>query len=144
MSQTFNDGDPIDASTLQNLKTEVARALALSGSTTSGSTINLQESTFKPAEIVAKKFYGGSVKVILPATTSTNKNNAVTFDINYEAAKFSKKPFIALTAVSDNTESQFYPPAIIKGTVGIEGARGQIQNNGIKKDLIIHFIAVQY
>jgi len=61
MSDTFNDGDPIDATLLQKLKTEVARATALAGAKVSaGSNISvsgLQNQT--PAEIVPPVFFGG-------------------------------------------------------------------------------------
>jgi len=146
MSQTFNDGDPIDASTLQNLKTEVARALALSGVTTSGSTITLEGRSLNPGDIVAKKFYAGLANdgksLSLPAASTSNKN-AVEFNIDYSDANFTKKPFIALTVASESNKTQFYPPVIVRGSVGISSAKGQIQNNGPARSLIIHFIAIQ-
>jgi hypothetical protein len=36
MSDTFNDGDPIDATLLQKLKTDVAKARALAGAKREG------------------------------------------------------------------------------------------------------------
>jgi len=140
MSQTFNDGDPIDASTLQNLKTEVARALALSGVTTSGSTITLEGKTLKPGDVVARTFYAGQKKVNVPAGVGAMAN----FTINYKNGQFTKKPSISLTVECDSGVGRFYPPTIKKDTITTEGASCQIENAApVKRVLIIHFIAVQ-
>jgi hypothetical protein len=58
MTNTFNDGDPIDAATLQKLLTRLSQVEALAGAKVSaGSSINVVPQT--AAEIVVPKFFGG-------------------------------------------------------------------------------------
>jgi hypothetical protein len=59
MANTFNDGDPIDAATLQNLLTRLSQveAIALQGAS-SGSTINVNPRTGADARVA--KFFGGA------------------------------------------------------------------------------------
>ena len=58
MANTFNDGDPIDAASLQNLLERLAQveAIALQGAS-AGSTINLAPKTGVDARV--PKFFGG-------------------------------------------------------------------------------------
>ncbi len=141
MSDTFNDGDPIDAALLQKLKTEVAKATALAGGKVSaGSNINISELENKSAtDIVIPKFFGGKTTQF-----SVTNGKRSTFKIDYSDAGFSGKPSaITLTAISKNGMADIKEPSIISGTVSSTGAEGQIWGSGDKKDITIFFIAVQ-
>jgi len=142
MSDTFNDGDPIDAALLQRLKTEVAKATALATSkAVAGSNINaggVNNQTL-PADINPSAIFGGRTGLIslAPGTRST-------FDIDYSAAGFSTNPSaITLTPVSEDKAETMGVPSIITGTVTKTGARGQILGMGLSKKVRIYFIAVK-
>ena len=141
MSDTFNDGDPIDAALLQKLKTDVAKATALAGGKVSaGSTININEIENKAAaEITIPKFYGGKTAKV---TVTSGKRS--TFKINYAGAGFSGNPSsITLTAISKSGMADIKEPSIISGTVSSTGAEGQIWGSGDTKEIYIYFIAIQ-
>ena len=141
MSDTFNDGDPIDAALLQKLKTDVAKATALAGAKASaGSNINLGDlQNQTPAEITPPTFFGGKTKSV-----DLVSGKLSTFDIDYSAAKFSGKPSsIVLTAVSKNGSADIKEPSIISGTVTQNDARGQIWGSGSNKTITVYFLAVQ-
>jgi hypothetical protein len=142
MSDTFNDGDPIDATLLQKLKTEVARATALAGAKVSaGSNISvsgLQNQT--PAEIVPPVFFGG----ITSEKTITTAGGGTEFVIDYSGAGFQKVPdSIILTPVAENGKESMYSASIIKGTVTKTGARAQIRAYSASKKVRLYFLAVQ-
>lgn len=141
MSDTFNDGDPIDATLLQKLKTDVAKATALAGAKVSaGSSININDvQSQNAAEIVIPKFYGGKT-----SSFSVSNGKRSTFKIDYSAAGFSGKPAaITLTAISKSGLADIKEPSIISGTVSNTGAEGQIWGSGDTKSITIYFIAIQ-
>jgi ligand-binding sensor protein len=141
MSDTFNDGDPIDATLLQKLKTDVAKATALAGAKVSaGSSVNLGDlANQTPAEITIPKFYGGKTSTV----TVTNGKRS-TFKLDYAAAGFSGKPSaITMTAISKSGLADLKEPSIISGTVSNTGAEGQIWGSGDTKKITIFFIAVE-
>ena len=141
MSETFNDGDPIDAAALQRLRTEVSIATALAGSKVSaGSKIDIQNLTKKDAaEFVPPRFFGGKTKSI---PLSPGKRS--TFDIVYDEAGFNNKPSaIILTPIAKDGEETMGVPSVISGTVGPESARGQILGGGLKKSIVIYFLVIQ-
>jgi hypothetical protein len=142
MSDTFNDGDPIDAALLQRLKTEVAKATALaSAKAVAGSNINAGgvNNQTDPADTTPRTFFGGKTKTIklVPGARAT-------FDIDYSGAGFQANPSaITLTPVSPDKSETMGVPSIISGTVTKTGARGQILGMGLEKKITIYFIAVQ-
>ena len=141
MSDTFNDGDPIDATLLQKLKTDVAKATALAGAKVSaGSNINLGDlANQTPADITIPKFYGGKTK---PKNVSNGKRT--TFTINYSKAGFTAIPSaITLTAISKSGMADIKSPSIIDGSVSKDTADVQIWGSGDTKSIAIYFIAVQ-
>ena len=142
MSDTFNDGDPIDATLLQKLKTDVARATALAGAKVSaGSNINvsgLKNQT--PADIVPPVFFGG----ITSEKTITTAGGGTEFVINYSGARFQKVPdAIILTPIAENGKESMYSASIIKGSVTKDGARAQIRAFSASKKVRLYFLAVQ-
>jgi len=141
MSDTFNDGDPIDATLLQKLKTDVAKATALAGAKASaGSNINISELENKTAaEITIPKFFGGKT-----ASKSVANGKRQTFSIDYSGAGFSGKPSsITLTAVSKSGLADIKSPSIISGSVTASGAEAQIWGSGDTKTISLFFIAIQ-
>ena len=140
MSDTFNDGDPIDAALLQRLKTEVAKATALANSrAVAGTNINIGgvNNQTPPADINPSQTFGGKTGLIslVPGTRST-------FDIDYSAAGFSTSPSaIILTPLSEDKNETMGVPSIIMGTVTKTGARGQILGAGFSKKIRIYFVA---
>ena len=141
MSDTFNDGDPIDATLLQKLKTDVAKATALAGAKVSaGSNVNIGDlANQTPAEITIPKFYGGKTSTV----TVTNGKRA-TFKLDYAKAGFSGKPSaITMTAISKSGLADLIEPSIISGTVSNTGAEGQNWGSGDTKKITIFFIAVE-
>jgi hypothetical protein len=140
MSDTFNDGDPIDAALLQKLKTEVAKATALAGNVKAGSTINISELQNKgAAEITIPKFYGGRTE-----SKSVSNGKRQTFTIDYKDAGFSGKPSaITLTAISKSGLADIKEPSIISGSVTSSGAEAQIWGSGDTKTITLFFIAVE-
>ena len=139
MSDTFNDGDPIDATLLQRLKTDVAKAMALAGGKVSaGSTIKIDVADATAAEITIPKFFGGKT-----ATKSVENGKLQKFKIDYSKANFSKKPSIILTAVSKSGMADIKEPSIVEGTVTQDGAEAQIYGTGKTKSIYLYFIAVQ-
>ncbi len=141
MSDTFNDGDPIDAALLQKLKTEVAKATALAGAKVSaGSNVNIGDLQNKTAaEIIVPIFFGGKTK---PKNVSNGKRT--TFTINYSKAGFTAIPSaITLTAVSKSGMADIKSPSIIDGSVSKDTADVQIWGSGDTKSIAIYFIAVQ-
>jgi len=139
MSDTFNDGDPIDATLLQKLKTDVALATALAGAKVSaGSNIDIDLQTKTVAEITVPKFFGGITK---PKTVTSGQRTP--FTIDYSAAKFSSKPSaITLTAVSKSGLADIKEPSIVSGSVSNTTAEVQIWGSGDPKSISIYFIAV--
>ena len=141
MSDTFNDGDPIDATLLQKLKTDVAKATALAGAKVSaGSNISVGDLANKtPAEITIPIFFGGKSD---KQTVVSGKKS--TFTLNYKGAGFSGKPSaITLTAISKDGLAEILSPSIISGTVTQDSAKAQIWGAGKTKDITLFFIAVQ-
>jgi hypothetical protein len=141
MSDTFNDGDPIDATLLQKLKTDVAKATALAGSKVSaGSNINIAGLESKTAgEITPSKFFGGKTDV-----QKLVKDKITTWTIDYSGAGFSDKPSsITLTAVSKSGFADIKEPSIVSGTVSKDTAKVQIYGSGSDKYVSIFFLAVQ-
>ena len=141
MSDTFNDGDPIDATLLQKLKTDVARATALAGAKVSaGSNINISElENQTAAEITIPKFFGGKTD---PKSVSNGRRT--TYTINYAGAGFSGKPSaISLTAICKSGLADIKEPSIVSGSVSSTGAEVQIWGSGDTKSISIYFIAVE-
>ena len=141
MSDTFNDGDPIDATLLQKLKTDVAKATALAGAKVSaGSNIDVKNLTEKsPADITVPTFFGGKTN---PQNVSNGKRT--TFKIDYSGAKFSGKPSaITLTAISKSGLADIKEPSIVSGSVSEKTAEVQIWGSGDTKSISIYFIAIQ-
>ncbi len=142
MSETFNDGDPIDATLLQKLKTDVARATALAGAKVSaGSTIDIKNLTeINPAEIVPLKFFGG----VTSEKTITIAGGGTEFVINYSGARFQKVPdAIILTPIAENGKESMYSASIIKGSVTKDGARAQIRAYSANKKVSLYFLVIQ-
>ena len=142
MSDTFNDGDPIDATLLQKLKTDVARATALAGAKVSaGSNINIEGlKNQTPAEITPFKFFAG----VTTEKTVTTAGGGSEFVINYSEANFQKVPdAIILTPISANNEESMYSASIIKGTVSKSGARAQVRAVSSSKKIALYFLAIQ-
>jgi len=136
---TFNDGDPIDASTLQSLVTEIAtlRSSIPSG-TTAGTKIDLSGAT-GAVDTVIPKFWGGITKQV-----SLTPGVRSYFDIDYSGAKFVGKPTsITLTPVSKDKNETMGVPSIVSGSVSQTGARGQILGIGVAKTITIYFMAIQ-
>ncbi len=141
MSDTFNDGDPIDATLLQKLKTDVAKATALAGSKVSaGSSINVGDLENKtPAEITPPSFFGGKTGV-----EKVTKGKVTTYTIDYSGAKFSGKPSaILLTAVCKSGFADIQEPSVVSGSVSQETAKVQIHGSGSDKYISIYFLAVK-
>lgn len=119
MANTFNDGDPIDAATLQALLTRISQVEALAGAKVSaGSSINVVPKT--AAEIVIPKFFGG-VTEKMDLTAGSYK----TFDINYSDAGFSKNPIITITPYCANITKDVtltYAPQIVSITKKMQDA----------------------
>jgi ligand-binding sensor protein len=138
MSDTFNDGDPIDATLLQKLKTDVAKATALAGAKVSaGSNIQVDPKTV--AEITVPRFFGGKTD---PKNVSSGKRT--TYTINYKDAGFSGKPSaITLTAICKSGLADIKEPSIISGSVSSTTAEVQIWGSGDTKSISIFFIAVE-
>jgi hypothetical protein len=139
MSDTFNDGDPIDATLLQKLKTDVATATALANTKVSaGSNINVDPRTAPPAEITVPTFWAGktgSKKVTIGKVT--------TYTLNYTAAGFSKAPSaITLTPIAEQGYADIKAPSIVRGTVTEKSAIVQILGSGSEKSIEIYYIAV--
>ena len=136
---TFNDGDPIDAATLQSLVTEIATLRSsIPNITTAGTKIELSGAT-GAVDTVIPKFWGGVTKSIklTPGVRSY-------FDIDYSAAKFTSKPkSIILTPVSADKNESMGVPSIVSGSVSNTGAKGQILGIGVAKTITINFIAIQ-
>jgi hypothetical protein len=142
MSDTFNDGDPIDAATLQRLKTEVAKATALAGAKVSaGSNIDIKNLTEKEvADFVPPRFFGG----VTAEKTITTAGGGTEFVINYEDARFQKVPdAIILTPIAENGKESMYSASIIKGSVSKTGARAQIRAYSASKKVRLYFLAIQ-
>ena len=142
MSDTFNDGDPIDATLLQKLKTDVAIAKALAGGKVSaGSNISISGiQNLSPAEIVPPVFFGG----ISSEKTITTAGGGTEFVIDYSDAGFQKVPdSIILTPIAENGKESMYSASIIKGTVTKRGARAQIRAYSASKKVRLYFLAVQ-
>jgi glucan biosynthesis protein len=142
MSDTFNDGDPIDAATLQRLKTEVAKATALAGAKASaGSNIDIKNLTEKEvADFVPPRFFGG----VTAEKTITTAGGGTEFVINYEGAGFQKVPdAIILTPIAENNKESMYSASIIKGSVSKTGARAQIRAYSASKKVSLYFLAIQ-
>jgi|688.fasta_scaffold196538_2 glucan biosynthesis protein len=142
MSDTFNDGDPIDAATLQRLKTEVAKATALAGAKVSaGSNIDIKNLTEKEvADFVPPRFFGG----VTAEKTITTAGGGTEFVINYEGAGFQKVPdAIILTPIAENNKESMYSASIIKGSVSKTGARAQIRAYSASKKVSLYFLAIQ-
>ena len=142
MSDTFNDGDPIDAATLQRLKTEVAKATALAGAKASaGSNIDIKNLTEKEvADFVPPRFFGG----VTAEKTITTAGGGTEFVINYEGAGFQKVPdAIILTPIAENGKESMYSASIIKGSVSKTGARAQIRAYSASKKVSLYFLAIQ-
>ena len=142
MSDTFNDGDPIDAALLQRLKTEVAKATALaSAKAVAGSNINAGGvgNQTPPGDIIPRTFFGGKSD-----KQTVIKGKKSTFTLNYKDAGFQGKPSaIILTAISKDGLAEVLSPSIISGTVTQETAKAQIWGAGKNKDITLFFIAVQ-
>lgn len=138
MSDTFNDGDPIDATLLQKLKTDVAKATALAGAKVSaGSNIQIDPKT--AAEITVPRFFGGKTE---PKSVANGKRQ--TYTINYKDAGFSGKPSaITLTAICKSGLADIKEPSIVSGSVTKETADVQIWGSGNTKTISIFFIAVE-
>ena len=138
MSDTFNDGDPIDATLLQKLKTDVAKATALAGAkTVAGSNIQIDPKT--AAEITVPRFFGGKTE---PKSVANGKRQ--TYTINYKDAGFSGKPSaITLTAICKSGLADIKEPSIVSGSVTKETADVQIWGSGNTKTISIFFIAVE-
>jgi ligand-binding sensor protein len=141
MSDTFNDGDPIDATLLQKLKTDVARATALAGRNVSaGSTINVGDlANQNPADISPPSFFGG-----ITGRQKVTKGKVTTYTIDYSGAKFSGKPSsIQLTAVCKSGFADIQEPSIVSGSVSEKTAKVQIYGSGSDKDISIYFLAIK-
>jgi hypothetical protein len=140
MSDTFNDGDPIDAALLQKLKTDVASALAASkAKAVAGSNINAGGTTTAPGDINPRTFFGGRTgeqKVI--------KSKVTTFLLDYTAAGFSGKPSaISVTAISSDGFGEILSPYIVKNTITSTTASAQVWGIGDPKNIALYFIAVK-
>ena len=139
---TFNDGDPIDAATIQSLAQEVAKLQALiPKSSTAGTSINLQNNL---ADLSIPKVYGGrSEKITLTA------GSWKPFTINYSAAGFSKTPnSVVLTTYAPGTSSNrlTYEAQIVKVTK--DSAECKVRGVGTPAslgsgDIYMYYIAVQ-
>jgi hypothetical protein len=138
MRDTFNDGDPIDATLLQKLKTDVAKATALAGAKVSaGSNIQIDPKT--AAEITVPRFFGGKTEA-----KSVANGKRQTYTINYKDAGFSGKPSaITLTAICKSGLADIKEPSIVSGSVTKETADVQIWGSGNTKTISIFFIAVE-
>jgi len=140
MSDTFNDGDPIDATLLQKLKTDVAKATALAGARiNAGSTIDIDLTEQTPATITAPTFYGNKT-----GAQTLTKGKVSTWTIDYSAAKFSGKPSaIILTAISKSGFADIKEPSIVNGSVSSTTAKVQILGSGDDKDVSIYYLVVK-
>lgn len=142
---TFNDGDPIDAATIQSLAQEVARLQAsIPKTSTAGTSINLTGSTGGLADIVIPKVYGGrSEKITLTAGSWKS------FTINFSAAGFSKTPnSVVLTTYAPGTSSNrvTYESQIVKVTK--DSAECKVRGVGTPTslgsgDIYMYYIAIQ-
>jgi ligand-binding sensor protein len=138
MSDTFNDGDPIDATLLQKLKTDVAKATALAGAKVSAGS-NIQVDPKTAAEITVPRFFGGKTEA-----KNVSSGKRTTYTINYAAAGFSGKPSaITLTAICKSGLADIKEPSIISGSVSSTTAEVQIWGSGDTKSISIFFIAVE-
>jgi len=141
MSDTFNDGDPIDATLLQKLKTDVALATALAGAKVSaGAEISIENKG--PADVKVPKFFGGRTE------NQTLRPGAPTsWIINYSGADFEGKPkSITLTPIlkKEDLGTSIPAPSIVSGTVTEKTAEVQMWGVGNKsRSVAIFFIAVQ-
>jgi hypothetical protein len=140
MTNTFNDGDPIDAATLQALLTRLSQVEALAGKKASaGSSINVVPKT--AAETTIPKFFGG-VTERMDLTAGSYK----TFDIDYADAGFSKNPIITITPFCSNITKDVtlaYAPQIVSITKTGAKCRVRVPSGTTAGTARFHFIAVQ-
>jgi hypothetical protein len=145
MSETFNDGDPIDATLLQKLKTDVAKATALAGRAASaGSTINVAGDIINKsaAEIVTPKFYGGRTEAKIPLKAGAY----VPFTCVFPKGFFNKKPIVTVSPYAPGktkNDCLAYAPQIL--SVSLDSAEGRVRvpSNTPVGDIYMYFIAVQ-
>ena len=140
MTNTFNDGDPIDAATLQKLLTRLSQVEAIAGAKVSaGSTISVVPKT--AAEIVVKKFFGGVTEKIDLVSGAYRS-----FDLDYEDAGFSKNPIITITPYCANITKDVtltYAPQIVSITKTGAKCRVRVPSGTTAGSARFHFIAVQ-
>jgi len=140
MTNTFNDGDPIDAATLQKLLTRLSQVEALAGAKVSaGSSINVVPKS--GAEIVVPKFFGG-VTERMDLISGSYKS----FDIDYSGAGFTKNPIITITPFCSNITKDVtltYAPQIVSITKDGAKCRVRVPSGTTAGSARFHFIAVQ-
>ena len=140
MTNTFNDGDPIDAATLQKLLTRLSQVEALAGAKVSaGSSINVVPKS--GAEIVVPKFFGG-VTERMDLISGSYKS----FDIDYSGAGFTKNPIITITPFCSNITKDVtltYAPQIVSITKDGAKCRVRLPSGTTAGSARFHFIAVQ-
>ena len=140
---TFNDGDPIDAATLQSLVTEIATLRSsIPNITTAGTKIELSGKT-GVADIVIPQIYGGRSEKI---TLSAGKWKP--FTINYKD-KFTSVPKAVVltpyvTGTSDNRLT--YEAQVTK--IGKDSAECKVRGVGSPAslgsgDIYMSFIVIQ-
>jgi hypothetical protein len=138
MSDTFNDGDPIDATLLQKLKTDVAKATALAAvRVNAGSNINIELENQTVAEITVPTFWAGKT-----GSKKVTNGKVTTYTLNYTAARFSKAPTaITLTPICTQGYADIKAPSIVSGSVTEKSAIVQIYGSGSEKSIEIYYIA---
>ncbi len=140
MVSTFNDGDPIDAATLQSLLTRLSQVEAIAGSKVSaGSSINVVPQT--AAEIVVPKFFGG-VTERMDLIAGAYKS----FSIDYSGAGFTINPIITITPYCANITKDVtlaYAPQITSITKTGAICRVRTPSGTTAGSARFHFIAIQ-
>ena len=91
----FNDGDPIDASQLTSLQTQINELIAkipqIGASTTS---INLTNTTQTTVTAVVPKIYSGTT-----SSVTLKPGQTATWTLNYSDAQFESAPVIVISPV---------------------------------------------
>ncbi len=139
---TFNDGDPIDAATIQSLAQEVAKLQAsIPKTSTAGTSINLGNSL---GDLVIPKIYGGrSEKITLTAGAWKP------FTINFSDADFTKTPnSVILTIYAPGTSNNrvTYESQVVKVTK--DSAECKVRGVGTPAslgsgDIYMYYMAIQ-
>ena len=138
MTNTFNDGDPIDAATLQKLLTRLSQVESIAGAKVSaGSSINVVPQT--AAEIVVPKFFGG---VSDPIDLIPGKYSPFTISYNIGSKP---KAIVFGQLYTGKNDALAYMPQVISLTETSANCRVRCPNgtSSLGGNTRFYFVAVQ-